>query len=96
MVETDGPIIKESENLIKNTQEWQSIEGHRLSDEDDAGYGHALRSLGARVDANREVSPEEQREYLRIQAFDLIDRFGEKIKKVMKPELLEALDMKDH
>ena len=88
-----GSIVRESEKLIQNIQEWDEKEG--FENNKNTGYGHALRTFSAQADANKDASPESQRIFLRTQALDLIGKFGEPIKKVMKPELLEALNIKD-
>ena len=69
-------VIKESEQLLNNIREWDETEGPRLSDEDDCGYGHAVRILGVRAEDNQKLSPDEQKAFLRSRALELIEKYG--------------------
>ncbi len=88
-------IIKESEDLLHNIREWHAEASLTLSEKDDIGYGHALRLMGAQVEDHQEDPPEVQKSFLREKALQMIEKYGDNIKKVMKSELLEALGIQD-
>lgn len=92
-------IIPEAHSTIKNV-EAISVKEMRLYEEgiatkDDEMYGHAARSLVQTMYGNASRTPDEQRSILRAKAERLIKRYGERVKGVISPELLEALGIKN-
>lgn len=87
-------LVDEATQTLEAIRTWDSEHRNELSDAEDSGYGHALRSLGARLEGRGSRPQEEQKRLLAEEADKLVKKYGQKIRGVLKPELLEALDIK--
>ena len=87
---TKAGIIPEAQNTFLDIQKW--LETHPKETLTD--YGHGVGMLGAAIVIGENKSHGTQREALKVAAQSLVEKYGERIKDVMRPELLEALGYK--
>lgn len=65
------------------------------SGSNESDYGHAMRGLVQSAFGNTSLNDQEQLENLKKTAQVFMDKYGEKIKQFLRPELLEALEIND-
>lgn len=84
---TKAGIIPEAQGTFLDIQKrFRNNPKETLTD-----YGHAGELLGQVIAGGEYRSSDRQKDQLRDAAQRLIEKYGERIKDVMRPELLEAL-----